>query len=263
VPDASLEDVRAFWEHNPVAAASVPFTPGSAEFFEHYDRLRETRESVRFSYALHEYRAFAGKRVLDVGCGNGYVLSRYAREGARTVGIDLTATAIDLSRRRFALENLPGSFLTGSAEDLPFPDGAFQCVCSMGVLHHTPDTERAFAEIRRVLEPGGRFIVMLYHRDSAVYRRLQLRSRLSQRPLEELINEVDGIGNPKGDVYTRAEMRRLLDGFDDVRCQVGFLQGLPVGKRRRRIPPKPLLRPFASRWGWFLYAKARKPSSHS
>jgi len=261
VPDASLEEVRAFWEHNPVAAASVPYSPGSSEFFEHYDRLRETRESVPFSYALHEYRAFAGKRVLDVGCGNGYVLSRYAREGANTVGIDLTATAIELSRRRFALEALPGAFLTGSAEELPFPTESFDCVCSMGVLHHTPDTEKAVGEIHRVLRPGGRFIVMLYHRHSAVYRRLQLRSRLSHRPLEALINEVDGVGNPKGEVYSRREMRRLLADFDDVECRVGFLQGLPIGKHRRRFPPKPLLRPFASRWGWFLYAKARKPHS--
>ena len=261
MPDASLDDVRAFWEQNPVAAASVPYAPGSPEFFEHYDELRETRESVRFSYDLHEYRAFAGKRVLDVGCGNGYVLSRYAREGAYTFGIDLTTTAIDLSRRRFELERLTGSFLTGSAEELPFPDDSFDCVCSMGVLHHTPDTAGAFAEIRRVLKPGGRFIVMLYHRNSAVYRRLQLRSRLSRRPLAELINEVDGVGNPKGEVYTRAEMRDLLDDFDAVETRVGFLQGLPIGKRRRRFPPKPMLRPFASRWGWFLYAKARKPAA--
>ena len=261
MPDASLEEVRAFWEHNPVAAASVPYEPGSHAFFEHYDRLRETRESVRFSYALHEYRAFSGQRVLDVGCGNGYVLARYAREGADTVGIDLTATAVDLSRQRFSLEGLRGSFLIGSAEELPFPSGSFACVSSMGVLHHTPDTAGAIREIFRVLAPGGRFIVMLYHRNSAVYRRLQLRSRLSHRPLGELINEVDGVGNPKGEVYTRREMRELLSDFDDVECQVGFLQGLPVGKRRRRFPPKPMLRPFASRWGWFLYAKARKPAS--
>ena len=47
------------------------------------DRLREQTESVVFSAALHEYASFEGKQVLDVGCGNGYVLSRYAQHGAR------------------------------------------------------------------------------------------------------------------------------------------------------------------------------------
>jgi len=154
---------------------------------------------------------------------------------------------------------LPGEFVVGSAEDLPFPSDAFDAVCSMGVLHHTPDTAGAVAEVKRVLKPGGRLIVMFYHRNSAVYRRLQLRSRLGRRPLQELVNEVDGVGNPKGDVYSRAELRALLAGFSDVECSVGLLQGLPI--RGHRFPPQAALRPFASRWGWFLYAKARKPET--
>jgi ubiquinone/menaquinone biosynthesis C-methylase UbiE len=256
VPDTSLRDVRAFWEEHPVAAAAVPHEPGTREFFEHYDRLREENEPVRFSYRLHEYEQFAGQRVLDVGCGNGYVLSRFAREGAHTYGIDLTATAVGLSRRRFELEGLDGRFVVGSAEDLPFPTASFDCVTSMGVLHHTPDTARAVGEVHRVLKPGGRLIVMFYHRDSAVYRRLKLRARRSGRDLQEFVNEVDGVGNPKGDVYTRDELRALLHQFTDLELSVGMLQGLPVG--RHRFPPKMLLKPFASRWGWFLYAKGRK-----
>lgn len=252
-----MRDVRAFWERNPVATAAVPFEPGSSEFFEHYDRLREANESISFSRRLHDYPKFTAKRVLDVGCGNGYVLSRYAREGAHTFGVDLTRAAVELSRRRFELAGLPGRFTVGSAEDLPFATDSFDCVCSMGVLHHTPDTERAVGEIRRVLRPGGRLIVMFYHRNSAVYRRLQLRARRTGRPLQTFVNEVDGEGNPKGDVYSRRELRALLSAFEAIDLSVGFLQGLPVGQVR--VPPKVVLRPFASRWGWFLYAKARKP----
>lgn len=253
----SVRDVRAFWEGNPVAAAAVPYEPGSPAFFEYFDRLREEHEPARLSRRLHEYEEFGARRVLDVGCGNGYVLSRYARAGAEVVGIDVTSTAVDLSRRRFALDRLAGRFLVGSAEELPFPTDAFDCVCSMGVLHHTPNTERAFGELRRVLRPGGLLIVMLYHRHSAVYWRLRLRSRRGGRAVEDLVNEVDGVGNPKGDVYTRAELRTLLDGLEDVRCSVAYLRGLPIGGRH--FPPRAILRPFASRWGWNLYGKARKP----
>jgi SAM-dependent methyltransferase len=257
VREPLLRDVRAFWEDNPVAAAAVPFEPGTEEWYECYDRLREANEPVDVSYRIHEFRDFASKRVLDVGCGNGYVLSHFAAEGAETCGIDLTRRAVSLSRRRFELRGEPGTFAVASAEDLPFPTGSFDCVTSMGVLHHTPDTPRAVAEVRRVLKPRGRLIVMFYHRDSAVYWRLRIRSRLRGRPIQELINEVDGVGNPKGDVYSRAALRRLLADFEDVELSVGMLQGFRVGPVR--IPPKPVLKPFASQFGWFLYAKARKP----
>jgi SAM-dependent methyltransferase len=261
VPAPTVDDVRSYWEEHPVAAAAVPFELGSPEYFAYYDGLREANESLEFSYQLHEYRAFAGQRVLDVGCGNGYVLSKFAREGALTSGIDLTETGIGLSRRRFELSDLPGEFVVGSAEDLPWPSDTFDCVTSMGVLHHTPDTERSVAEVYRVLKPGGRLIVMFYHRDSAVYRRLQWRSRRTGKSLDTLVNEVDGVGNPKGDVYSKGELRALLAAFDGLVLSVGFLQGLPVG--RWRVPPKALLKPFASRWGWFLYAKGYKPGRSS
>src|SRR5215218_3441349 len=165
-----IEDVRNYWDDNPLSSAAIPYALHTPEYFEFYDTLRELNESVEFSYRLHEYSAFAGKKVLDVGSGNGYVLSKYAREGAEVYGVDLTPAAITLCQQRFALLGLRGHFDIANAERLPFADETFDCVCSMGVLHHTPDTAAAVAEIYRVLKPGGRLIVMFYHRDSVLYR---------------------------------------------------------------------------------------------
>ena len=85
----NIHEVRSFWEANPLAAAAVPYPIGSPEFFDMYDGLRERNESPAFSAALHEYDRFNGKKVLDAGCGNGYVLSRYALQGAKVYGVDL------------------------------------------------------------------------------------------------------------------------------------------------------------------------------
>jgi len=257
---ATIRRVKAFWEANPLSSAAIPYPLGSREYFAYYDRLREANESLDFSYRLHEYRRFAGKRVLDVGSGNGYVLSYYARERAQVYGVDITQAAITLCRQRFAFAGLQGGFTVGSAEDLPFPDDTFDCVCSMGVLHHTPDTERAVAEVYRVLKPGGRLIVMFYHRDSALYRvHMPILRWLKEKPMQQLVNEVDGIGNPKGDVYSHAELRRLLSAFRDVRTRAGCLDGTMVVPRVGRLIPTRLLKPFERQWGWFLYAKAYKP----
>ena len=165
-----LQEVRNYWERNPVAARAVPHDLGSPGASPYYDARREANESPAFSARLHGYADFSGKRVLDVGSGNGYVLSRYAAAGATTFGIDMTETAIGLCRRRFSLMHLRGQFIVGNAERLPFESGSFDCVCSMGVLHHTPETGSAVREIFRVLRPGGRLIVMFYHRDSLQYR---------------------------------------------------------------------------------------------
>ncbi len=253
-------EVREFWDANPLCAKAIPFPLGSKEYFESYDTLRESIESPAFSYRLHEYTNFKGGKVLDVGSGNGYVLSRYAREGAETFGIDITPTAINLCRKRFDLMGLRGDFRVADAEALPFEDATFDGVCSMGVLHHVPDTERAVAEIFRVLKPGGRLIVMFYHRNSAQYRfKYWLNSLWGGKSIRQLVNEFDGVGNPKGEVYSRRELSLLLSQFESLDMFVGFLTGPMVLPRGGRFIPNSLLQPFARWWGWNLYAKCRKP----
>jgi SAM-dependent methyltransferase len=253
--DVRVADVRAFWEANPLCASAIPYPLGSPEYFRYYDALREQNEPVPFARTLHEYDRFAGRRVLDVGSGNGYVLSRYAAAGAHVYGVDLTETGIGLCRKRFALAGLPGYFTVGSAEDLPFRSGSFDLVCSMGVLHHTPETGRAVREVHRVLRPGGRLIVMFYHRNSFHYRVLfPLRRLLAGKSLQQSVNEVDGVGNPKGDVYSRGELRALLAGFSDLEVFAGLLPWNRLGPLEGVVPAA-VRRWTDRRAGWFLYAK--------
>lgn len=256
----TIDDVRSFWERRPVGAAAVPYPPGSPEFFQAYDRLREETETPAFSRALHEYSAFRGRRVLDVGCGNGYVLSRYAQDGAYAFGVDLTKKAIFLATRRFELERLSGEFTIANAEMLPFASATFDCVCSMGVLHHTPDTARAVSELWRVLKPGGRLIVMFYHRDSLQYRwKFTVAAALTGKTREDLARDVDGEGNPIGKTYSRAELMDLLGQFGDVEIFAGALQGNMLIPKIGHVIPTRVLRPLERRMGWFLYAKAIRP----
>ena len=254
-----LRSVKTFWEGNPVAARSVPHALGTPEYFSYYDALREANESPAFSSALHEYNQFSGKRVLDVGSGNGYVLSRYALSGALAHGVDLTQAAIGLCRRRFQLMGLRGRFLVGNAESLPFETASFDCVCSMGVLHHTPDTRSAVREVFRVLRPGGRLIVMFYHRDSLQYRlKFPLQKWFRGTSMQESVNLVDGVGNPKGDVYTRHELADLLGEFRDLEMFAGVFPWHALGPLSHAVPAS-ARQYLEHRLGWFLYAKAVRP----
>jgi len=255
-----LNDVRDFWNENPLCSRIIPYELGSRDYFNYYDRLREDIESKKESLRLHEYDKFNGKKILDVGCGNGYVLENFAKHGGITHGVDITPMSIELCQRRFEYAGiLRGDFRVANAEDLPYPDNYFDCVTSMGVLHHVPDTEKAVKEIYRVLKPGGRLIVMFYHKNSALNRiNFSLRLLFENKTRQTMINEFDGVGNPKGYVYSKGELRTLLKGFNVTNIWCGYLIGTMLLPRGGRFIPNAVLKPFESIGGWNLYAKGYK-----
>jgi SAM-dependent methyltransferase len=108
-----------------------------------------------------------GKRVLDAGCGMGRFAEVVSRYGGEYVGMDYSF-AIDAARTNVG--HLPGVHLVqADIFRLPFADESFDLVLSLGVLHHTPDPRRAFAQLPRVLKPGGQLSVTVYDAGNKVY----------------------------------------------------------------------------------------------
>lgn len=287
------ERVRAFWQENPCGTKFADAPPGSRRFYELVEQHRYQKE-----WHIPDAAGFAnakGLRVLEIGCGLGTDGAQFAKAGAVYTGVDLTTAAIELAHKRFELFELPGTFQTGDAEALGFPDDTFDIVYSHGVLHHTPDTAGAVKEVHRVLKPGGRAIVMLYHRDSYNYRVnismlrragvhllrwnggmkfVHLITGESQEALREharrlkressylsssefLSQNTDGAGNPLARVYSRSEARELFKDFAKVEVRTHFLnkRWLPI---LGPILPRSIEEKMASRWGWHLWVYARK-----
>src|ERR1051325_2347714 len=158
------ERVRAFWQAHPCGTKFADAEVGSRAFFEAVEEHR-----YRTEWHIPEAAGFdrkTGLRVLGIGCGVGTDGARFARPGAVYTGVDLTEAAVSLARRRFELEGLPGEFRAAGGEALGCADERCDLVYSHGVLHHTPDARTAVKEVHRVLKPGGRAVVMLYHRNS-------------------------------------------------------------------------------------------------
>ena len=255
----NINDIKRFWEANPLCATNIPYEPGTREFFEAHNKLRLAEEPVAFRQRIYEYDQWTGKSVLDVGCGTGYVVALYASHGANLTGVDIAQKSVELTLKRLELNQLSAKVQCANAESLPFSANSFDLVTSYGVLHHTPDTTKAIQEVLRVLKPGGKTIMMFYHKNSFAYRLLFPAKRLLQRQwqdktAQQQVNAVDGPANPLGKVYTRDELQSMMQGFEGFQFFTGFLFF-----DKERFIPSPLRSFIAKHWGWFLYVKARKP----
>ena len=132
---------------------------------------------------------FKGKLVLDVGCGMGRFAEVATRWGAHVVGVDLSA-AVEVATKNLADRDFVG--FQADVFSLPFLPGTFDCIYSMGVLHHTPDCEKAVKTLAQYLKPGGMLAVWLYsgynkwYRFSDQYRKLT--HRMSPRALHRFFS---------------------------------------------------------------------------
>jgi ubiquinone/menaquinone biosynthesis C-methylase UbiE len=262
VLDAKAEAVRC-WTNDPCGA--VEGEPGTAAYAR--DLIEARTGYAPWMATTLGYESAAGLDVLDVGCGQGIDLMRFAQAGANVTGIDLTPRHVELARAHLAALGLEGEVIQGDAEAMPFTDATFDRVTSNGVLHHTPDMDAALREIRRVLRPGGEARLIVYNRDSLHY-------WLSQRLYAGLIARSGALhdverssadAHPLVKVYSRRQLRRLLNraGFSQVSLHVRqYMHGdaYLLSRLQSRVPAlnTPAVNTRLGNWaGWYLCAQVR------
>ena len=100
----------------------------------------------------------AGLRVLDIGCGGGFLAEQFAALGCRVTGVDQSPASVSTARAHAAGRGLRIGYLAGAGEELPVPDAAFDVACCCDVLEHVTDVDRVISETARVLKPGGLYL---------------------------------------------------------------------------------------------------------
>jgi SAM-dependent methyltransferase len=280
------QTIQNFWQDHACGDDQVGglhdrFRDDYEKFFTDYDRFRYANE--RHLPACLDALNVSGKRVLEIGLGQGSDAERLIRRGAIWSGIDLTSESVERVRTRLMLRELPyGELPQGSVLDLPFADNSFDLVFSHGVLHHVPDIKQGQSEIHRVLRPGGELVIMVYARWSLNYvvsigliRRAailaafplsrtgilkagpahgMLAAHLSNAErigllrylrLDEFVHRnTDGPTNPYAVVYDRRRVEHDFPSFQVTRTY----------KRFMHAPPLPVHRlPGESIMGWHLW----------
>ena len=104
-------------------------------------------------------RVTADDHVVDVGCGPGAAAREAARRGARVTGVDPAGVMLRMARWLTPARRTI-TWTDGAAEHLPLPDDAATVVWSLASVHHWPRLDDGIGEVRRVLRPGGRFLVI-------------------------------------------------------------------------------------------------------
>jgi len=249
-----ISRIAAYWDEHIHDLSITTYPVGTREFFQQLDEYRY--DKLNYLPRLVDVSTYQGKSLLEVGCGAGIDLVRFARAGAIATGIDLSTTAIELARKNIEQNGLKADLWVMNGESMQFPDNSFDVVYAHGVLQYTADVEKMVAEIHRVVKPGGEVVVMVYNRNSW----LNLMRRVTKVSLEHE-------DAPVLKKYSISELKQFLKPFKNYRIipeRFPVKTKLHSGWKARlfndvfvgtfNLMPKALVRPL----GWHLMAFATK-----
>ena len=253
-PAARPDPVRAYWNSRIHDMEMAKDPPGTLGFFDALDEYRY--DKLRYLERYIDFPSFSNKRVIEVGCGIGTDLVRFARHGARMTGVDLSETAIDLAKANARLHGVEADLRVMDGAALEFADGSFDAAYAHGVIPYAAEPARLVAELCRVLKPGGTAILMSYnsrswlaamsriakvapeHADAPVFRPLDARA------FSALLAPFQSVTL----TYERFPVRsRLHKGWKGAAYNALFVRGFHA-----------LPHAWVRRTGWHLLAKAVK-----
>ena len=204
--DSLIGQIRRYWNTRIHDLEMTDHPIGSREFFVDLDEYRF--DKLRYLPEIVQFDGFTDNQILEVGCGVGTDLVRFAKGGAYVTSVDLAERSIELAALNTEINgvNARVALKMADGEALPFSDDSFDLVYCHGVIQYTAHPAKMLAECRRVLKPGGQAIFMVYNRISW----LNILSKLMRVELEH------------GDApvlrkFSIGEYRRLLGLFREVR----------------------------------------------
>ncbi|MFH1090725.1 MAG: class I SAM-dependent methyltransferase [Pseudomonadota bacterium] len=273
----TIDDVRAFWDNNPLFSGEGDNPVGSREWFEEAERvIYEDCYASQNPEEIYTAGLDGDSRILDVGCGHGFWVRYFLKCGFENLSAcDLSATSVELAKRSLVLFGFDQGIeiKVGNAEDLPFGDESFDHINCQGVVHHTPNTKKCLEEFSRVLKPGGTLCFSVYYKNmilrspfltKAVSTVLSPFVALKGRGREKLLNSgdpseivrmYDGAENPIGKAYTLNDIEKMTRGLFSIlafRRHFFPVRAFPIAV------PKRLHRYLHDKFGLLIVVRARK-----
>lgn len=253
---ADLDLVRDYWNNRPCNIRHSQAEIGSKEYFDQVEARKYVVEPHIPAFA--EFGRWKGKRVLEIGCGIGTDATNFARAGADYTGFELSSASLELTKKRFAIFGLKGTFYLGNAEELAdiVPSQKFDLIYSFGVIHHTPNPGRVIQAAKKYLDADSEFRLMLYAKHS--WKAAMIDAGLDQPEAQS--------GCPIAFTYSREEVAALMHGYEIIELWQDHIFPYVVEKYVKyeyelqpwfAAMPKDLFRALERYFGWHTLIRAR------
>jgi len=266
--DATIDDVRAYWDKRPCNIKHSDKEVGTKEYFDDVESRKYMVEPHILGFA--DFNRWKGKKVLEIGCGLGSDTLMFAKAGANITAIDYSEESIRLAIIRVGVYEVGATFYCCNAEELSktVPVEKYDLIYSFGVIHHTPNPENVIREIKKYMGRGTELRIMVYHRNS--WKALGARLSHPTWPADKAIamHSEAQTGCPVTYSYTKKIVRGLLSGLKITNMFVDhiFPYIIPLYKKYEykkvwyfRMLPQPLFRWLEKRLGWHLCVTATLP----
>ena len=182
--------------------------------------------------------------ILDVGCGGGINIKRMAQDAKKVYGIDYSIESVKLSRK--VNEKLIGDgmveIMKGNVKDLPFEDNTFDIVTAFETVYFWPDIEKCFGEVKRVLKPGGIFLIGMetngsdnfimkfwkHFIDMEMYDDGEISNFLKNNDYSQITVYLRDAKNKKEIIKSDGSEKRVDDDYDHISFSDRFVQWVTI-----------------------------------
>ena len=278
MPKSTIESVKNYWDSRPCNVKRSDAPLDSLRF------MRET-EFRKFLSEPHipgfaEYGKWAGKRVLEIGCGIGIDTVNFARAGAKVTGVDLSKESLQVARKRAEHAKVTIDFRLMNAENLEWAAAfnpryaaylGFDLIYAFGSIHHSPDPKQIIIGARKQIKNGGTLKIMVYNKYSWKSLWILLKyGKCKFWKFSELIARYSEAqtGCPITHVYSRRSIKGLVEsaGFRVTNISVDHIFPWDIEEYKKyrytlafpwKWLPKAVHRWLEKRIGWHILLEAR------
>jgi len=265
-----IADVEEYWNNRPCNIRHSDKPIGTKEYFDEVEKRKYFVEPHIPKFA--EFGKWKNKNVLEIGCGIGTDSINFERVGAKLTITDLSMKSLEICQKRFNAYELDVEFYCCDAESLSatVPPQIFDLIYSFGVIHHTPNPEKVFNEIKLFMNENSELRFMVYNKASIKILQMLNESGNKFNDIDEMISMYSEAqsGCPITHSYTANSIRDMLDslGYNVLSVEADhiFKYDIPNYVKYKYVTAEvwknishESFRELEKQFGWHLLVKAK------
>jgi ubiquinone/menaquinone biosynthesis C-methylase UbiE len=266
----NIDSVKEYWNSRPCNIRHSQKEVGTREYFDEVENRKYFVEPHIPIFA--DFPKWEGKKVLEIGCGIGTDTVNFCKNGAILTSVDLSEESLKLAKKRLEVYGYDAEVKFADAEQLSeyVTPETYDLIYSFGVLHHTPNPEAAFAEVKKFMNKDSEFRLMVYYRGAFKVFQILEDYDFNYSDAENLIakHSEAQTGCPVTYSYTPKQITEILDsiGFEVTETYIDHIFPYKVEQYKKYEYVKEDLwanlsdeafREFEKHYGWHLMVKAK------